>query len=71
MKLASQMPSSTSLTPSFWPASTVEMLNAFRPACTIPSYRASISIASSVSALGAPMMTQSNSITAAGVASAT
>jgi hypothetical protein len=26
MKLASQMPSSTSLMPSFWPASTVEML---------------------------------------------
>jgi len=30
MKLASQMPSSTSLVPSFWPARTVEMLILFR-----------------------------------------
>src|SRR6185437_5872905 len=30
MKLTSQMPSSTSLMPSFWPASTVEMLNFLR-----------------------------------------
>ena len=31
MKLTSQMPSSTSLMPSFWPASTVEMVIFLRP----------------------------------------